>query len=242
MGDRLSGRVLVTGAGGGIGSAICDLLDARGVDVVRSDVEGDLPLDVTDTVAVMTAVRELGPLDGLVLAHGITALGPAGSVPLEAVERVIAVNLTGAIAVTVAALPGLAERRGRIGILSSVAGFGPLANRSAYAASKHGVHGWFGSLRAETAGEGVSVTIVAPSFTATGIESRAAHRAEGSDGDWSTTGEVLTPEQVALAAVAGMDRRARLVLPSRTARLAHLVARLAPATYERTMRRRILGS
>lgn len=239
--DPLAGRVLVTGAAGGIGSAVCTLLAERGVDVVAADLAGvAVPLDVTDLAAVEDVVAGLGSLDGLVLAHGVTALGPAIDVPMEAVRRVIDVNLLGSVAVARAALPGLVERGGRIAVLSSVAGFAPLVHRTAYAASKHGVEGWFGSLRAEVA-PGVSVTIVSPSFTATGIEDRAAHRSAGDAGDWSTTGEVLSPEAVAHAVVDGMDRRLDRVLPSSTARRAHLVSRLAPKAYERIMRRSLLG-
>jgi NAD(P)-dependent dehydrogenase (short-subunit alcohol dehydrogenase family) len=239
--DPLAGRVLVTGAAGGIGSAVCALLAERGVDVVAADLrDAPVELDVTDPATVEAVVGGLGPLDGLVLAHGITALGPAVDVPMEAVRRVIDVNLIGTIAVTRAALPGLVERGGRIAVLSSVAGFAPLVHRTAYAGSKHGVEGWFASLRAEVAPE-VSVTIVSPSFTATGIEERAAHRAPGEAGEWSTTGEVLDPAEVARAVVSGMDRRLDRVLPSATARRAYLLSRLAPVTYERLMRRRILG-
>ena len=160
--------------------------------------------------------------------------------PMAAVDRVLDVNLRGAILVTQAALPGLVQRAGRIAVLSSVSGFAPLVHRTAYAASKHGLHGYFESLRAELAGSGVSVTMVAPSFVATGIEERAAYRAEGRAGRWSTTGEVGSPADVGAAVVTGMTRRSRLVLPSRTARSSYLLSRLAPRVYERVMRRRVL--
>ncbi|MCU0266693.1 MAG: SDR family NAD(P)-dependent oxidoreductase, partial [Actinomycetia bacterium] len=242
--------VLVTGAAGGIGRAVCRRLAQGGADVLAADRTEDalagvpgrpVAFDVTDDAAVRRAVSEVGPLDGLVLCHGITALGPAADVPAAAVDRVLDVNLRGAILVTLAALPGLVQQRGRIAVLTSVAGFAPLVHRTAYAASKHGVHGFFDSLRAELAPAGVSVTLVAPSFTATGIEERAAYRSAGRLGTWSTTGEVLSPEQVAAAVVGGMAARRRLVLPSRTARLAYAVSRIAPARYEATMRRRVLG-
>ena len=121
-----------------------------------------------------------------------------------------------------------------------MSGFAPLVHRTAYAASKHGLHGYFESLRAELAGTGVSVTLVAPSFVATGIEQRAAFRAEGDAGSWSTTGEVSDADEVAAAVVDGMLRRKRLVLPGRTARLAYAVSRVAPGRYEQMMRRRVL--
>lgn len=241
---------LVTGAAGGLGREIAGLLRSRGWHVVGADldvatldgqVDEAVAVDVTDDAAVAATVAGLGPLDALVLSHGVTALGPALEVPMSAVDRVLAVNLRGAISVTHAALPGLVERRGRIAVLSSVSGFAPLVNRTAYAASKHGLHGYFDSLRAELDGSGVSVTIVAPSFVATGIEQRAAFRASGGGGAWSTTGEVGTPAAVAAAVVDGMLARRRLVLPSRTARLAYVVSRMAPATYARMMRRRVLA-
>ncbi len=200
--------------------------------------EPSASLDVTSASAE-AVIAGLGPLDGLVLAHGITALGPASEIPMDAMRTVLEVNLIGAIAAARAALPGLLERRGRIAVLSSVSGFAPLVDRSAYAASKHGLHGWFESLRAEE--PAISVTMVAPSFVPTGIEQRAVHRAEGSAGEWSTTGEMTTPEELAVAIVEGMLRRKRLVLPSRTARMAWILSRVAPPLYEWTMVRRIRG-
>lgn len=250
-GDLRGARVLVTGAAGGIGRDTCAALRAAGAQVVAADLDPDqledvpaaqvVALDVTDDAGVAAVVAELGPLDGLVLSHGVTSLGPALDTPMSAVDRVLSVNLRGAIVVTQAALPGLVQRRGRIAVLSSVSGFAPLVHRTAYSASKHGVHGYFESLRAELVEHGVSVTIVAPSFVATGIEQRATFRAGGSGGDWSTTGEVLGPEQVAAALVDGMAGRRSLVLPSRTARLAYGLSRVAPSAYARTMRRRVLG-
>jgi NAD(P)-dependent dehydrogenase (short-subunit alcohol dehydrogenase family) len=243
-------RVLVTGAAGGIGRETCAALRSAGAQVIAGDLdvsalgevaEQRVALDVTDDATVAEVVGGLGPLDGLVLSHGVTSLGPALETPMSAVDRVLSVNLRGAISVTQAALPGLIERRGRIAVLSSVSGFAPLVHRTAYSASKHGIHGYFESLRAEVTEAGVSVTIVAPSFVATGIEQRAAYRAGGGRGAWSTTGEVVSPAEVARAIVAGLADRRGLVLPSRTARQAYAVSRVAPPVYARLMRRRVLG-
>ncbi|MCU0301507.1 MAG: SDR family NAD(P)-dependent oxidoreductase [Candidatus Nanopelagicales bacterium] len=248
--DLRDARVLVTGAAGGIGAASCRLLARARAHVTGADLDAALvapscdervALDVTDDAMVARVVGGVGPLDGLVLSHGVTSLGPAVDTPMAAVDRVLAVNLRGAIAVTQAALPGLLERGGRIVVLSSVSGFAPLVHRTAYAASKHGIHGYFDSLRAELVGTGVSVTIVAPSFVATGIEQRATYRASGPAGEWSTAGEVLGADDVAAALVDGMARRRALVLPSRTARAAYVLSRVSPRGYARTMRRRVLG-
>jgi len=242
--------VLVTGAAGGIGQAVCDELTRAGCSVVAADLDvmelggrgwRTLRMDVTDDDDVAEAMGKVDPLDGLVLSHGVTALGPALDQPMSAVDRVLDVNLRGAILVARHALPGLIQRRGRIAVLSSVSGFAPLVNRTAYSASKHGLHGYFESLRAELVDSGVSVTMVAPSFVATGLETRAAFRSEGRDGRWSTTGGVGDPASVAEAIVAGMARRRSLVLPSRLAVASYAVSRVAPPAYARRMRRQVLG-
>ncbi len=59
-------------------------------------------------------------------------------------------------------------------------------------------------------------------------------------GDWSTTGAVLSPSDVAEAIVDGMLRRRALVLPSSTARASYAVSRVAPGVYSWLMRRRVL--
>lgn len=238
-------RVAVTGGSGSIGAAIVAELRVRRHQVVVLDLNvssanGECyPLDVTQIASVNEAFDAVGSIDVLVLAHGITALGAAMNVPTDAVERVIDVNLTGTIRCVARALPTLIERRGRIAVLSSVAGFAPLVHRTAYAASKHGLHGFFDSLRAETAETGLSITMVAPSFVATGIEDRAAFRAHGRDGSWSTTGSVTKAEPLAEMIVDAVLERKRLLLPSRTSKLAYIVSRLAPGGYERLMRKRI---
>jgi len=243
--------VVITGAGGGIGSAMCRLSAADGAHVVALDRDVDglsrlgdtvrrsMVLDITDADQVGAAFDSIGRVDVLINNAGVTAIGGFADIGAESFDRVMAVNLAGAVNCTRAALPALLDSKGRIGVMSSVAGFAPLVNRTAYSASKHALHGAFESLRAELAGTGVSVTMVCPSFTATGIETRAVERAGGEAGSWSTTGEILTPERVALATLEGVRKRRRLVLPSRTARLAWAVNRVSPALYDWSMRRSV---
>lgn len=243
-------RVLVTGAAGGIGSAVCHRFLAAGAEVigVDSNTEGlaaldhrvrTFDLDLTDSVRVDEAMGALEPLDVLIHCAGITSLGPFVDTPVAAFERVFDLNVAAAARVTKALLPGLIENKGRIGVLSSVSGFSPLLYRTAYAASKHALHGLFESLRAELADCGVSVTMICPSFVATGIEDRAAFRVEGRAGSWTTAGEVTTAADLADRIFRAVMGRKRILLPSQTARLAYLLSRVNPALYERAMRRRI---
>jgi short-subunit dehydrogenase len=244
--------VVVTGAAGGIGSELCRLFDSEGARVVAVDhdeaalaqlgekvVCHQVAVDLTDGDATRAALADVGPVDVLVNNAGVTALGAAGEISLPAVEQVVAVNFLGSVNATIAVLGSLVERRGRIGVMSSVAGFAPLVYRTAYAGSKHALHGFFESLRVELAATGVSVTMVCPAFADTGIATRAVARGAGSTGEWSTTGRHQTAGQVAERTISGIRARKRLVLPGSTAKTAYWASRVAPAAYERMMRKRI---
>ena len=240
--------VVITGAGGGIGIELCDAFSNQGARVVAMDLDitafaartaEAYVVDITDAGAVQKVLEPLKHIDVLIHAAGITSLGPFADTPLDAIDRVLDVNLRGAIHVTKFALPGLRAAKGRIGVMSSVSGFSPLLYRTAYSASKHALHGFFESLRSELIDDGVSVTMICPSFVATGIEERAAHRSGSPAGAWTTTGEVTDPAHLAAITVGALSRRKRLVLPSRTARLAWAISRVAPARYEALMRRQI---
>jgi short-subunit dehydrogenase len=141
-----------------------------------------------------------------------------------------------------AALPALVAAQGLIVTVSSVAGFAPLIARTGYAASKHALHGFFESLRAEIAPLGVDVMMVCPSFVATHIDRNAL----GGDGRpvrhaQLTDGQPLSADFVAGRILTGASRGHRLLLVGRTARLAWWASRISPALYERLMARRFAG-
>jgi len=264
-GDRsLAGRsVVVTGAAGGIGSAVARRfaragarlalldLDGAGAEALAAEL-GDAgrealarACDVTspsDARAAVDAVcARWGGVDVLVANAGITHLSPIRATSVDVLRRVMDVNFYGAVHCTQAALESLVSRRGRIVVLSSVAGFAPLATRSGYAASKHALHGLFESLRVELRPTGVSVTLVCPFFVRTAIGDHAL----GGDGGpprvaRTQTGRAMEPDRLADQIYRATLARRRLLLGSGGARLARVLSRLSPALYENVMRRRLV--
>lgn len=248
--------VLITGAAGGIGSALARRWARDGARLVLLDVDekglerlaGEhvlaLPCDVTEEAAcrraVEAAVDRFGGIDILVANAGRTHLSFVADTDVAVLRRIMDVNFFGAVHVTRAALPWLAARRGRIAVLSSVAGFAPLAGRSGYAASKHALHGFFGSLRGEVAAEGVSVTLACPAFVRTSIGASAL----GGDGGPAVeprteVGRPMEPDRVADIIVRAVARRRRLVLVGGVGKAAWWAWRLWPRLYEGVMMRRL---
>jgi nucleoside-diphosphate-sugar epimerase len=255
--------VVVTGAASGIGAALARRLGRAGarVALLDRDAEGAergaealrreghpahaFPCDVADPVACRAAIdaarAALGGIDVLVANAGITHVGGVAETDVEVVRRVLDVNFFGAVHAAKAALPALLERRGQIVVIGSVAGQVPLATRAGYAASKHALHGFFGSLRAEHQADGLGVLLVDPSFVDTAIGDRALGPDGHPAGSGARTGvgDALAPDDVAQAILGAIVRRRRhLFVPAR-AGLYVWLARLAPAWFDRQMARRM---
>ncbi len=260
---EFAGKVVaITGAAGGLGRALARAFAAAGARVAalaRGAAGGEalaaelrdeggqalgLECDVADAAAcarAMAAVIESwGRIDVLINNAGISHRSAYRRTDPAVTRRVMEVNFFGSVHCTRAALDALLESRGLIIVISSVAGFAPLIARTGYAAAKHALHGFFESLRAELAGDGVGVLLVCPSFIATGIDRNAL----GGDGApvrhaQQIVGARVRPEDIAAAIVRAARRGTRLLLPGRTAKLAWWVSRIAPGYYARVMARRL---
>jgi NAD(P)-dependent dehydrogenase (short-subunit alcohol dehydrogenase family) len=260
-----SGKVVVvTGAGGGLGRALCLRFGAAGAKIVALDRDGAAleecvaqlqrtgvsaagePCDVTredDCVRAMAAVRRaFGGIDALVSNAGITHRSAFARTDAAVIRRVMEVNFFGALHCTHAALPDLVARRGSIIAISSVAGFAPLIARTGYAASKHALHGFFDSLRSEVGPLGVDILLACPSFIQTGIEKHAL----GGDGKPARHPQSVVGTRASAEAMAGKIFEAaqssrRLLLPGALPRASWWVSRLAPRLYERLMVRKLRG-
>jgi NAD(P)-dependent dehydrogenase (short-subunit alcohol dehydrogenase family) len=192
--------VVITGASTGIGWATAKLLIDRGFRVfgsVRKPADAErlrrefganftpLLFDVTDEAAVLSAAREVRAalggetLFGLVNNAGVAVAGPVLELAADEFRRQMDVNVIGPIIATQAfgpllgSDPSLKGPRGRIVMISSVAGKNGNPLMSAYSASKHAIEGLSESLRRELMLFGIDVIIVAPGAVKTPIWSKA---------------------------------------------------------------------
>lgn len=138
------------------------------------------PCDVGDGEAVVGSIRrceeELGPVELLVLNAGMSLNTRIDAFAASEVERVLRVNLIGAVYATEAVLKGMLERgRGQIVAVSSIAGFAGLPLSAAYSASKCGMTNFFESLRIDLRGSGVDVTVITPGFVRTPMTDHNRH-------------------------------------------------------------------
>jgi short-subunit dehydrogenase len=229
---RVAGsRVLITGAGQGLGFAIASEFVRAGAQVILTDVNeerlaqaqnrlGHAPgfaLDVTSTVHVKEirdrVNSEIGSIDILVNNAGVVFGGKFLDVPLDRHLATVAVNLLGVLAVTHAFLPDLIARpAGYIVNIASAAAVVALPMAASYAASKCAVLGFTDSLREELRELGhrnVGVTAVCPGYIATGLFDGAK---PASLTRW------LMPDEVANAVVRAVEREREFVMLPRSVR------------------------
>ena len=186
--------VWITGASSGIGAALARELGRRGARLVLSArrldrlgalrreiaaAGGDepdrhlvLPLDLADAAAIGPAVEATlawaGVVDVMIHNAGISQRSLAAETGLAVDRRIMEVNYFGTVSLTKALLPAmLAAGGGRFVVVTSLVGRIGTPLRSGYAASKHALHGFFDSLRAELHDRGVRVTLACPGFIKT---------------------------------------------------------------------------
>lgn len=172
----MSGRVLVTGAGSGIGRSLAEALRARGhwvagIDLVWSDrtvVDLALDLDLTDGEALAAALEGIDALDAVVANAATTDLEHryVADQSMATWRRVFEVNVTATVDLVRRVLPGMIARgAGNVVIVTSSLGLwkGGIAGDAVYAASKAAVEAFAYVAALETRGTGVNVNTVFPS-------------------------------------------------------------------------------
>jgi uncharacterized protein len=174
----VQGRVLVTGATGGIGNAIARAFAARGASLILSGRRSDVlePLaretggravacDLSDRQAVDRLVGEAEDVEVLVANAALPASGVLTELTQEQIDRMLEVNLRAPIAMARALAPRMsAKGRGHMVFVSSLAGKTASPASSIYSATKFGLRGFALGLREDLRPHGVGVSVVLPGF------------------------------------------------------------------------------
>ena len=221
MFDLTGMTALVTGASGGIGSAVAKALTERGaklalsgtradaLESVRKGLSGEhlvLPCNLGDSAAVEalvpSAVEGLGKLDILVNNAGVTRDNLAMRMKDEEWMDVIRINLEAAFMLSRAVLkPMMRARFGRIISITSIVGATGNPGQANYAASKAGLVGMSKALAQEVATRGITVNCIAPGFIASPMTDALADAQKEALLGRIPTARLGQPEDVAAAVV-----------------------------------------
>jgi NAD(P)-dependent dehydrogenase (short-subunit alcohol dehydrogenase family) len=185
--------VLITGGTDGLGKAMALLLAHRGyhvfaaarsaekrVELDRIAAEKRMPLetlelDVTADASVQRAVKvvlqKFGHIDVLINNAGVAYVGTVEDLTLEDWHRQFETNFFGVIRVTQAVIPHMRQRnKGRIVLISSVAGLVTAPAQGSYSATKHALEALGNALRHELHSFGIRTILIEPGFIMTGIQ------------------------------------------------------------------------
>jgi len=187
--------VWITGASSGIGKSLAielSNLDAKlilssrnktDLELVKSECKNTKNVEVisldlenyTDFASdVKKAIACFGKIDILVNNGGISQRSLAENTIISVDERILRINYLGTVALTKAVLPHFIENKsGQFVVTTSIVGKIGTPLRSTYAASKHALHGFFDSLRAEIFKYNIAVTLVCPGFVNTNVSKNA---------------------------------------------------------------------
>jgi short-subunit dehydrogenase len=243
---QLTGAVvLVTGASAGIGRVAAAEFAARGARVLVHGRDPQRTQQVADEVGgraliadlasasdrdrlAADAVNAFGRVDVLVNNAGFGYLGPVSAMGVDAIRRLIEVDLLAAIELTRSLLTPMIERRcGAICFVTSIAGRTGVAGEAVYAATKAGLDTFADSLRVETAGSGVNVSVVVPGVVDTGFfETRGSPYARARP-------KPIPADTVARAVVRAVERDRAEEWRPRWLRIAPAVRALAPGAFRR---------
>jgi NAD(P)-dependent dehydrogenase (short-subunit alcohol dehydrogenase family) len=225
---ELSGRhALITGGGSGIGAACAAALTGVGAAVTAlgrregplrelvadGRAAGLVVADVTEesllAAAIGRATAARGPVALLINAAGAAESAPFLKSDAALWERMLRVNLLGAVTATRAVLPGMLEAGfGRVVNIASTAALKGYAYVTAYAAAKHALLGFTRALAQEVATRGVTVNAICPGFTDTPLVAESVARIAAKTG---------RSEAEVRAALARHNPQGRLVLPEEVA-------------------------
>ncbi|OLP01545.1 short-chain dehydrogenase [Mycolicibacterium porcinum] len=247
-------QAIVTGAGSGIGAALCRALAAAGAEVLCTDIDDaaaartatgvgarSARLDVTDPAAVQSAVGSVveraGRLDLMFNNAGIVWGGNTELLTLNQWNAIIDVNVRGVVHGVAAAYPQMIRQgHGHIINTASMAGLAAAGQLTSYVMTKHAVVGMSLALRSEAAAHGVGVLAVCPAAVETPILDKGA--VGGFVGrDYFLQGQgvktAYDADRLAADTLRAIERNKAILVKPRRAHASWLFARLAPGLMQR---------
>jgi NAD(P)-dependent dehydrogenase (short-subunit alcohol dehydrogenase family) len=197
-------RAAVTGSSSGIGRAIAESLLADGWQVSGLDVAQPcivhagfthVPVNLADGAEIARAAAALPAVDALVHAAGVLRVGPLGQLDHAGGELMWRLHVDAATRLADAIVPAMARRgHGRVVFIGSRVAQG-MPGRGQYAATKAALIALARSWAAEVAGQGVTVNVVSPAATATGMLNDPARA--GSAPRLPPLGRLIAPAEIA---------------------------------------------
>lgn len=187
--------IWITGASSGIGEGAAKLFNSKGYNVILSARNEEalvkvkkscafpercyvLPLDLIDQDSFPSktkeAIQAFGKIDIMLHNGGISQRSLIHETTLKVDRKLMEVNFFGTVGLTKELLPHFIQNKsGQFGVVTSLVGKFGTQFRSSYAASKHALHGFFESLRAELFKENITVTMICPGFIKTNVSINA---------------------------------------------------------------------
>ncbi len=249
--------VIITGASEGIGRALSLKFAKQKAKVViaarnekrlnelKNEIESLgasallVPTDVTNKNAckklIESTIEEYGQIDVLVNNAGRTMWTPFEDIEdLSIFKQIMDLNYLGCVYCTYYALKYLKKSNGQIVGVSSVSGLNGVPSRTAYAASKHAMFGFFDSLRIELKDTGIAVTMIAPDFVLSEIHKRAL------DGSGNSLGKspmqeskIMTSDECSLMIMNAIEKRDRLLITSLRGKLGRWMKLILPSVVDK---------
>lgn len=253
--------IWITGASSGIGKALAIELAKQGAQIILSSRKKQdlelvknactepnkvkvIPLDLEDYTNLTTITKEaisaFGKVDILVNNGGISQRSLVKDTDIQVDKRIMDINYLGNIALAKALLPHfIANKNGQFVITTSIVGKIGTPLRSSYAASKHALHGFYDSLRAEHFNDNIAVTLVCPGFVNTNI-SKNALTGDGSPQDKmdNATANGIQPDRFAkLMAKAIKQKKEEIYISGAKEKLGVYVKRWVPQVFSVMIRK-----
>ena len=235
---RISGSaVLLTGATGGIGQAIAKAVADRGGRLIVTGRRGDtleqlaadygarvLVVDLAVPDEVECLAQEAGEVDILIANAGLPASGTLESFTVGEIDRALDVNLRAPMVLAKELVPRMVARgRGHLLFVSSLLGKAASQNAAVYSATKFGLRGFAGGLRADLHHSGVGVSVVFPGFV------RDAGMVADAKVELPPRVGTSSPDDVARGVVTAIERnRGEVDVAPLSMRLLSVVAGFAP--------------